>query len=111
LGHVERTGLGWIVGLVQEEGEALAALQQIQVFSWLFLAVIFAVGVVAALVSSRLMARPILALTEAADRISVGELDFTIQVNRNDEIGDLAEAMKRMQDSLRLSIERLRRRH
>lgn len=110
IGHVDKTGLGWMLGLVQEEGEAFQALQQIQVFSWLFLAVIFGIGVVAALISSRQMARPILSLTEAADRISVGELDFAIVVNRNDEIGDLAEAMKRMQDSLRLSIERLRRR-
>jgi len=109
-GQAQRTGMGWIIGLVQEEGEAFQALQKIQVFSWLFLAVIFAIGVIVALVSSRQMAKPILALTEAADRISVGELDFVIQVNRQDEIGDLAEAMKRMQDSLRLSIERLRRR-
>jgi HAMP domain-containing protein len=45
-----------------------------------------------------------------ADRISVGELDAVIDINSKDEIGDLAEAITRMQDSVRLSIERLRRR-
>lgn len=49
-------------------------------------------------------------LTDAADRISVGELDVVININSNDEIGALAEAISRMQDSLRFSIERLRRR-
>ena len=49
-------------------------------------------------------------LTNAADRISVGELDFEIKLKSNDEIGDLAEAISRMQDSIRISIERLRRR-
>ena len=49
-------------------------------------------------------------LTDIADRISVGELDAEIQIESRDEIGQLAEAISRMQDSLRLSIERLRRR-
>ncbi len=49
-------------------------------------------------------------LTDAADRISVGELDVQIEIISNDEIGALADAISRMQDSLRFSIERLRRR-
>jgi methyl-accepting chemotaxis protein len=49
-------------------------------------------------------------LTEVAYRISVGELGAQIEIKSNDEIGDLAEAISRMQDSIRLSIERLRRR-
>lgn len=49
-------------------------------------------------------------LTDVADRISVGELDAEIEIESKDEIGQLAEAIFRMQDSLRLSIERLRRR-
>jgi len=50
-------------------------------------------------------------LSEVADRISIGELDAEIDVKSKDEIGELAEAISRMQDSLRLSIERLRHRH
>jgi methyl-accepting chemotaxis protein len=48
-------------------------------------------------------------LTDAADRISVGELDVVIDIRSRDEIGSLAEAVTRMQDSLRYSIERLRK--
>ncbi len=49
-------------------------------------------------------------LTEAADRISVGDLEAEIEIKSKDEIGNLADAISRMQDSLRFSIERLRRR-
>lgn len=56
------------------------------------------------------LTRNIQYLTEAADRISVGDLEAEIEIKSKDEIGNLAEAISRMQDSLRFSIERLRRR-
>ena len=56
------------------------------------------------------LTRNIQYLTEAADRISVGDLEAEIEIKSTDEIGNLAEAISRMQDSLRFSIERLRRR-
>jgi predicted Zn finger-like uncharacterized protein len=49
-------------------------------------------------------------LTDMADRISVGELNVDLTVKSKDEIGALAEAINRMQDSIRISIDRLRRR-
>ena len=49
-------------------------------------------------------------LTDAAERISVGELNTDIVIQSNDEISDLADTITRMQESIRLSIERLRRR-
>lgn len=49
-------------------------------------------------------------LSEIVDRISLGELEIEIKSKAKDEIGQLSEAISRMQDSLRLSIERLRRR-
>lgn len=49
-------------------------------------------------------------LTDVADRISIGELDIEIEARSGDEIDDLAAAIARMQESIRLSIERLRRR-
>jgi HAMP domain-containing protein len=53
---------------------------------------------------------PINRLTQVADRISLGELDAKIEVDRRDEIGELAEAIARMQASLQAAIERLRAR-
>jgi HAMP domain-containing protein len=67
------------------------------------------VGLIVSFYGHRLT-RNIRKLTDIADRISVGELDAAIPAMARDEVGLLAEAISRMQDSLRLSIERLRRR-
>jgi HAMP domain-containing protein len=67
------------------------------------------IGLIVAIYGHRLTGN-IRSLTEVADRISVGELGMEIETKSKDEIGDLAEAIARMQDSIRLSIERLRRR-
>ena len=56
------------------------------------------------------MTNPIVHLTQVADRISLGELDMEIGLNRKDEIGELAEALSRMQASLQATMERLRAR-
>jgi HAMP domain-containing protein len=67
------------------------------------------IGLIVAFYGQRLTSR-IKSLTSVAERISVGEMDAEIRVKSTDEIGDLAEAISRMQESIRLSIERLRRR-
>ena len=66
-------------------------------------------GLIVSLYGHQLTKR-IRSLTDVADRISVGELEAEIDTGAGDEIGDLSEAVARMQDSIRLSIERLRRR-
>ena len=49
-------------------------------------------------------------LAESAERISQGELEIKIDTKSRDEIGELAEAITRMQENIRLSIERLKQR-
>jgi HAMP domain-containing protein/predicted RNA-binding Zn-ribbon protein involved in translation (DUF1610 family) len=57
------------------------------------------------------LTRKIHTLSAWADRISLGELDLEGSlVTSRDELGELSEAIARMQDSIRLSVERLRRR-
>jgi methyl-accepting chemotaxis protein len=67
-------------------------------------------GVVMAIFLSQRLTQPIIRLTEAANRISLGELDDAIAVASDDEIGQLAESLERMRISLKQAIERLRRR-
>jgi len=67
------------------------------------------IGLIVALYGHRLIGR-ITTLTNIADRISIGELDVRIDIDATDEIGALADAIGRMQESIRLSIERLRKR-
>jgi HAMP domain-containing protein len=75
---------------------------------WLIISIVIAVlTAIGALMIARGLATPIVQLTQAADRISLGELDTPININRADEIGELAEAIRRMQASLHLALERL----
>lgn len=59
---------------------------------------------------SRRLKSNLTTLINAAEKISIGDLDTEIKVETKDEISDLAETISRMQESIRLSIERLRRR-
>jgi len=73
-------------------------------------ALLFALIIVTAMYVARGFTNPLVQLTQVADRISLGELDAKIEINRKDEIGELAEAVSRMQASLQAAIERLRAR-
>lgn len=58
---------------------------------------------------SRTIVKPIVYLTNVADRISLGDLDTKIEIHSSDEVGMLAESFDRMQESLKAAIERLRK--
>lgn len=59
---------------------------------------------------ARSVVKPILYLSEVADKISLGELDTPIKVKAKGEIAILAESIERMQASVKAAIERLQRR-
>jgi len=59
-------------------------------------------------VYARSITKPILHLADVADRISVGDLDAEVNVKTSDEIMILADAINRMQKSLKSAIVRLR---
>jgi methyl-accepting chemotaxis protein len=110
IGFAAKTNFGWVLAIQQARSEAFQSLKEAQTFALMLLAGTLVTVVVIALLASRAIVQPIRTLTDAANRISVGELGVEIKNKSHDEIGDLAEAITRMQDSIRLSIERLRRR-
>ena len=67
------------------------------------------IGIIVFIYGHRLTGK-IKSLTDVAERISIGDLGIEVEAKSRDEIGELAEAISRMQESIRLSIERLRRR-
>ncbi|HWQ65700.1 MAG TPA: HAMP domain-containing protein [Methanospirillum sp.] len=48
--------------------------------------------------------RPIKKLTEIADKVSMGDLQTTIDVHTNDEIDDLAESFRRMINAFKMMV-------
>jgi HAMP domain-containing protein len=53
------------------------------------------------------ISKPVVDLTKAADEISMGKIDTSINVKTNDEINELAQAIERMRMSLKKAMERL----
>ena len=109
IGFAQKTKLGWTLAVQQAKAEAFEPLKKAQLFAYSLLSVTVVVILLIAYFSSRAIVKPIRSLTDAANRISVGDLDVEISTKSKDEIGDLAAAIVRMQDSIRLSISRLSR--
>lgn len=55
----------------------------------------------------RIIIRPLGELTDAAERMSMGDLNVRIAIRSRNEIGLLAQAVERMQTSLRFAMEKL----
>jgi len=74
---------------------------------------VIAIALAFSLIFSALVVRAITArvlrLTEAADKVSRGDLETPLDFESNDEIGDLAHALERMRASLKAAMVRLSR--
>ncbi len=55
----------------------------------------------------RMIIRPIMQLTDAAEQMSMGDLNVQFNIRTKNEIGLLIKALERMQTSLRFAMERL----
>jgi methyl-accepting chemotaxis protein len=109
LGHVRSNNYGWALALQQEEIEVFSALNRVQKFAMTLLGCTILLVSVIAWFSARAIVTPVMKLTDAAERMSLGELNVKIDIKSRDEIGLLAQAIGRMQTSLRLAMNRLRR--
>ena len=109
LGHVRSNNYGWALALQQEDNEVFAALNRVQKFAYALLGCTILLVSTIAWFSARAIVNPIMKLTDAAERMSLGELNVKIDIKSKDEIGLLAKAIGRMQTSLRLAMNRLRR--
>jgi methyl-accepting chemotaxis protein len=109
LGHVRSNNYGWALALQQEESEVFSALNDVKEAALILLGCTILLVSVIAWFSARAIVTPVMKLTDAAERMSLGELNVKIDIKSRDEIGLLAQAIGRMQTSLRLAMNRLRR--
>ncbi len=108
-GHVRKIKRGWAIALQQETAEVFEPLKRVQNFAIILLVATIVIVSLIAWISARAIVTPITKLTDVAERMSLGDLNMQINIPSKDEIGLLAQAIKRMQTSLRLAMERLRR--
>ena len=108
-GHVRSNNYGWALVLQQQNKEAFESFNRVQEFALILLAGTVLLVLIIAWFSARAIVTPIMKLTDAAERMSLGELNVKIDIKSKDEIGLLALAIGRMQTSLRLAMNRLRK--
>jgi methyl-accepting chemotaxis protein len=109
LGHVRGIKYGWALALQQESQEVYEPLKRVRKFAISLLFVTVVLVSLIAFMSAKTIVKPIMTLTDVAERMSLGDLNIQINIPSKDEIGLLALAIKRMQTSLRLAMERLRK--
>lgn len=93
--------LVWLVSGAQAQSESFPR-------DILLILAVLVFFVLAALIS-RIIARPIKTLAKSAYRMSLGEMDIEMSEKYKDEIGDLADSFIRMRESVRILIERAKR--
>ena len=98
---IEIAGIRWGLIAEIEEAEAFAAVaRQKTVMLGLWSATTLVVLLVALVVSRRIV-RPVLALTATAERVRAGNRDLRAEATSEDEVGTLAKAFNSMLDALR----------
>ncbi|UBV43482.1 HAMP domain-containing protein [Deinococcus taeanensis] len=100
----------YTVAVGVENGKQQSALRRTLLLVLLVSLAALAIAAYLALRAARAVVTPIEELVRVADAISMGDLSRPVKANRNDEIGDLAQALERMRLSLDSAMERLRRR-
>jgi methyl-accepting chemotaxis protein len=109
LGHVRSNNYGWALVLQQQTDEVFDDFNRTQEFAMILFVVTLFLVLCIAWISARAIVTPIRKLTDAAERMSLGEMNVDIDIKSRDEIGLLARAIGRMQTSLRMAMDRLRR--
>ncbi|MEM9770905.1 MAG: response regulator, partial [Cyanobacteria bacterium P01_D01_bin.73] len=102
-------GLDWVVVVVIPETDFMMAIEQNNQVTIIlsFVAVLLAIG--AGWQTSRWVTEPIAQLNESAKRLSDGNWDEAINLDREDEVGELAHSFNTMATQLRQSFQSLER--
>ncbi|MFH0993886.1 MAG: cache domain-containing protein [Pseudomonadota bacterium] len=109
VGTATAINYGWLVCIHQGYDEVFAEMNSLKVYALIVLVVSAGIAVLIALFAGKSLTTPILALADAARKMSLGDMDVKIGVKSQDEIGVLATAITRLQASLRIAMKMLKK--
>lgn len=89
-------GTQWVMVIDMQEAEAFAAVTELRNIILLIGLVAAAVVAFVAFVVARSVANPVIAVTAVARGLALGDIDQTVEVRANDEIGQLGDAFRQM---------------
>ena len=107
LGYVQGNRSGWAVVVEQSEDEVFDPLRATVTLEIVILVGTVLLVVAIGIAASRMLVRPIVAMTDSANHMSLGELDKSIVARGDDELSSLARSLERLRKSLRAAMSRL----
>lgn len=99
--HLTNAKTGWKLMAVMYKSEAVAAASPIFYKTLFMIAIAMAIGGVAVYAILRSMLRPLRKLTEAAEKMSEGDVTQQVEITSDDELGTLGKSFNHMSGSLR----------
>ena len=106
---LEIDGLDWAILAEIDLAEAYEPVHTLQIYLVISTAIVVVAVSFIALGSSYSILQPVNALLEGVRRVSVGEKDVRVEIDSNDEFGQLASAFNEMVENLRTQTELLDR--
>lgn len=103
-------GIDWLIVVVVPEADFTERIDANTRTTGLLCLVALVVAGVVGVLTSEWITRPILRLRDASQAIANGQLDQTVELEREDELGSLAHSFNRMASQLRESFAALERR-
>jgi class 3 adenylate cyclase len=98
------SGLDWVTVAEMPVAEASRQTTDFQKLMMLALALTTALTTMGAMVLSGLFVRPIRALTNLMQRVADGEEEVALTLDRQDEVGELAQSAQRMTDGFKARL-------
>jgi len=100
-------GLDWIILAEIDKNEALIPVDRLRLTILVFTLLTGTVFFVLTFLFAHRITRPLIKLTKAATRVGSGNLDILVEIDNNDEIGELAESFNFMMAKLKMQNEQL----
>jgi methyl-accepting chemotaxis protein len=92
---------GWVLVVEMDQSEATAAASRMDTFLRLVSLIAIVAILLMAIVISRSLSRPISVMSAFVERLGSGDFTATLAMRRSDELGQMAVALGRMQETLR----------
>jgi len=107
-GHYDYKGLGWILTIEYQTAELFAPVVQLRNIILSISLALTMLAVIPGILISNYISRPLSKLKAAMDKIGKGDMGIKVNVKRNDEIGQLANAFNQMVEHRKQAEEALR---
>jgi signal transduction histidine kinase/CheY-like chemotaxis protein len=106
----DQMGLDWLVVIAVPESDFMAQIHENNRTTFLLCLAALAVAILVGMITARWMTHPIQRLNVAAKNLAEGQWDQEIQLERSDEVGELATSFNQMAQQLHESFATLEQR-